>query len=536
MFAILAFKIIFLISTIKSHKCVHSEMQSKIVLNGTKFHPNGFSEISHFDRLMQSSSSRTINIVVDYSKANASADQLKIIQTLLSQRAIPRLQQFLKVTGTSIIPAFNTTFCDSIFTFPSSYASTSTTADLIIVVRTINEDSSYLAYGTVCDLDPLSSRPNKSIMTINMKNFEINSQNDIEQFISTLIHEMTHILAFSPTLFPYFPNPTTAFQTVSLTTLEGTFSNVTKITTPSVVAWAKTQFGCQTVNGLYLEDEGNDASSGTHWEKTAFGNEMMTSFLTAKPVLSGATLSLIKDSTWYQVNMNYAEDLTWGKDDGCGFLSSVCNTTFVEFCNTANLAICSPDFVGKSFCKATSFSDKCFLKDYIVGASSVCNYRTDFQNTTYYENTGVFSRCFDTKITGFTKSYPGCYKSSCLNGIVQVVVKESTYNCTSAGQIIQIDSLLNVTCPDPVKFCSAFSKRCLNDCSGNGKCLLNGECFCNLFYSGVDCSTNNTCTDGPVVCAFSNKGPSVTTYSTFGVSIVEMMSKLFFMWSILTLI
>ena len=31
-------------------------------------------------------------------------------------------------------------------------------------------------------------------------------------------------------------------------------------------------------------------------------------------------------------------------------------------------------------------------------------------------------------------------------------------------------------------------KKCKNNCSGNGKCKLNGECICDLNWIGEDCS------------------------------------------------
>jgi hypothetical protein len=39
-----------------------------------------------------------------------------------------------------------------------------------------------------------------------------------------------------------------------------------------------------------------------------------------------------------------------------------------------------------------------------------------------------------------------------------------------------------------------MSKKCPNDCSGNGICNdANGKCICNDLYTGDDCSENKTC-------------------------------------------
>jgi len=50
-------------------------------------------------------------------------------------------------------------------------------------------------------------------------------------------------------------------------------------------------------------------------------NEMMTASAFRNSALSGFTLSLLRDSGWYKVNMNRAEPMFWGKGEGKNFLT-----------------------------------------------------------------------------------------------------------------------------------------------------------------------------------------------------------------------
>lgn len=51
--------------------------------------------------------------------------------------------------------------------------------------------------------------------------------------------------------------------------------SVVEIVTPSVVAKAKSLFGCNNMNGLELESSGGGGSAGAHWEKRLMRNDFM---------------------------------------------------------------------------------------------------------------------------------------------------------------------------------------------------------------------------------------------------------------------
>lgn len=61
---------------------------------------------------------------------------------------------------------------------------------------------------------------------------------------------------------------------------------------------------------------------------------MMTSSSIRNGALSGFTLSLLKDSGWYAVDLTRAEPMFWGEGLGEEFLTKTCHgdTKFREYC------------------------------------------------------------------------------------------------------------------------------------------------------------------------------------------------------------
>lgn len=58
------------------------------------------------------------------------------------------------------------------------------------------------------------------------------------------------------------------------------------------------QFGCDTLDGVEVEDGGGPGSAGSHWEKRLLGYEVMTASASKRPALSMFTLALFEDSGW----------------------------------------------------------------------------------------------------------------------------------------------------------------------------------------------------------------------------------------------
>ena len=94
--------------------------------------------------------------------------------------------------------------------------------------------------------------------------------------VYVLIHEIFHIIAISPVLYPLFDVQMNLIRNIIITSSSGTTES-SFVSTPKVVQEARKHFDCDTLEGIYLENEGTESSRGAHFEKLHFGNELMTS-------------------------------------------------------------------------------------------------------------------------------------------------------------------------------------------------------------------------------------------------------------------
>ncbi|CAN7980153.1 unnamed protein product, partial [Ixodes pacificus] len=87
---------------------------------------------------------------------------------------------------------------------------------------------------------------------------------------------------------------------------------------------ARRHFNCSYLEGAEVEDQGEDGTRLTHWEKRLFENEAMTGTHTQNPVYSRITLALMEDTGWYLPNYDQAQPLKWGHNLGCDFALKSC--------------------------------------------------------------------------------------------------------------------------------------------------------------------------------------------------------------------
>lgn len=85
--------------------------------------------------------------------------------------------------------------------------------------------------------------------------------------------------------------------------------------TPNVVREARNYFNCSQLEGAELEDQGEDGTVLTHWEKRVFENEAMTGTHTQNPIISRISLALMEDTGWYTANYSQAGEMSWGKGE-----------------------------------------------------------------------------------------------------------------------------------------------------------------------------------------------------------------------------
>lgn len=54
---------------------------------------------------------------------------------------------------------------------------------------------------------------------------------------------------------------------------------VIKVSSRHILETAKRYFGCDEIDGMYLENQGEGGSKGNHWESDLIMNEIMTSMI-----------------------------------------------------------------------------------------------------------------------------------------------------------------------------------------------------------------------------------------------------------------
>ncbi|ENN76852.1 hypothetical protein YQE_06693, partial [Dendroctonus ponderosae] len=180
------------------------------------------------------------------------------------------------------------------------------------------------------------------------------SRTNLEVLLSTVKHEILHALGFSISLYAFFRdsegNPLTerspetgkpalneflqtyqwsekVIKTVTRHWLVGhgyIKKQVQIMVTPNVVQEVREYFNCTELEGAELEDQGEEGTVLTHWEKRVFENEAMTGTHTQNPIISRITLALMEDTGWYIANYSTAEDMSWGKNLGCDFAMKSC--------------------------------------------------------------------------------------------------------------------------------------------------------------------------------------------------------------------
>lgn len=93
----------------------------------------------------------------------------------------------------------------------------------------------------------------------------------------------------------------------------------------NVKNFGKQYFGCSALEGVAMEEGGGSGSAGaSHWERVSLGNEAMTASVFGNGVFSQFTLSLFLDLGTYDINMEFAQILVWGYQEGCNVAHGYC--------------------------------------------------------------------------------------------------------------------------------------------------------------------------------------------------------------------
>ncbi|EAR98426.1 leishmanolysin family protein (macronuclear) [Tetrahymena thermophila SB210] len=388
-------------------------------------------------------------------------------------------------------------------TIPAADKTTDKDSDLHLYVTFTNEpQETYLAYAGWCKfvriIGPTHGQVNFNLGILQTQNFA--NSHVFQGLVGTVIHEITHVLGFSDSDFanwvdankkPYV-NPTVE-QTV-----RGMKTKFLK--TPNVLEFAKKYYGCNTIPGMALENQGDEGSAGSHWETTIIQDEIMNA--SDSPTISiftGFTAALLRDTGFYaSVNSNMEEKSFYGKDAGCSFITGSCDDKKREFCTEGSFEQkCDYYYHGVGQCNSSQDLDDGCNTIQTFNNAKCYDDSNHFQNNPTYKSAmgvslGSNSKCFNSSLISEKykpiKEQGLCYTYTCTSANQVIVsVGGTKVTCSKNGQQLKVPGYTGLlTCPEKLDQFCAFKKLCPSNCSSNGFCN-NGTCICMNGFRGAAC-------------------------------------------------
>jgi hypothetical protein len=477
-------------------KCAHNKDNEVPLLLDVdeQIHPS-------LDRTLQTSPK--IRITTDYRYLSGDATFVSYVKTQLLPPVIDYYQAALRIkqplNSALTLPSSLSKICD--LTVPSALK-TGVLTDFYVLVSQQADTDNWVASASPCYLAGSTRRPLIAKMLFNVY-YTKAANGDVlthEKNMYLTMHEMLHALGFAAAHFPNFLDENGRTQTgqvkkVSLNGVVRTVLDVEPLTTK-----LRNHFGCSTLPGAFMEDDGGAGTEGSHFERRFFLYEVMTSGVIHGRRVSEFSLAVLDGSGWYDPDYSYAEPFFFGKGEGCNFLYKTCTSStfnFDEFCDNSGTRGCTPVGRGGGICTSDSRSDNCMY--YLPAIELDCENENGEDNARFPElqNFGrtAGSKCFEGDLTRLTSSTSTtfCFNYVCsgtgLSTKLYVKVGSTTVLCSKEADRPKVAGYNgSIYCPDPATFCTTVGKKyCPRNCMGRGTCI-SGVCSCKTGYKGVDCA------------------------------------------------
>jgi leishmanolysin len=381
------------------------------------------------------------------------------------------------------------------YSTPSILRSGVSTDFFLIVKGETSQSLGWVANSMACYMSSGAKRPVIALARVNRAYIKETSNILVhEKQMTCMIHEIAHTLGFASSLYKYF-----AGGSVSSAALRQGTSKV--LVAEPLRSRVRKHFGCSTIKGAYMENSGSSGTAGSHFERSQYGPEVMTSGMIYDQPVSELTLALLESSGWYVADYSYADPYDFGKGAGCNFLTQSCtSSSFVAkagICKTSARS-CTSTLNGGGSCSSDGRTDGCKFVHPNV------NYMCDNPSASSYArlpSLQAFGRAANSKcFTGTLSTSSGasqttyCFKYSCSGSgtstRLNVQLGSKSVACAKAGTVTVSGYKGYINCPDPIDFCTgAGRKTCLRNCMGRGTCN-NGVCSCYKGYKGKDCALN----------------------------------------------
>lgn len=430
--------------------------------------------------------SHPFKVYVDTSNVKGVSEEMReYLVDLVAKEGNAIFASKIGISGYGVVPANSRIqqYCnyDKIVSVPSTYKYKNVEADFLLFLATDDTgDDGTLAYATACFLERDTKRPNTGLAVFNPHYLDP-GKGKLDNDVATYVHEVLHALVFSNQLWAKFPpvnGQPQYFVKGGQHYLRGKW----------LLQTARDHFDCQDINEVPLEDDGGEGSQGGHFERIVFGDETMVSEDVAVAKFSKMTLALLKDSGWYDIDLGKGDVYTWGKGEGCKLFQKTCSMGNVdEVCGKNNNFGCDKTFKFKMSCQETAFTNGCNIKTKGKSCAS------GEQDLYFFETTGINSKCQEFFYHG--KKMAGCVEIHCnkYKTAYQVTLKgnnSKTFVCRQENTLQKPWTGFDFVCENPKVICRDL---CPKGCYNRGKCLQNGECACEPFFTGEICGTFKGC-------------------------------------------
>ena len=331
-------------------------------------------------------------------------------------------------------------------------------------------DDNIDAAASACFLNKEDNRPIMGFVLLN-QHYSYNKKNAKDFLTMLLLHEITHILVFSEPLFKHYKYSGEIITTKTVNGINRTF-----ISTSTVRNIAAQHFGCSSIIGVELENQGGEGSAGSHWEARVMLGDYMISTDYPEIVISDISLALFQDSGWYEVNYYSGGLFRFGKGQGCKFLNSNCINSYIsnfewDFCDEINENICTSNNLNRGYCYFAKYETplpsyfQYFGDSYLGGwePADYCPVALSNSNSSYYFQ----SSCVNGEITKNESNYPSslgfsisnnsiCMMSSLVNAsdsslsiykYKRSMCHQIECNLDSKTYIVYIGGGLSIECP-----------------------------------------------------------------------------------------
>jgi len=375
-------------------------------------------------------------------------------------------------------------------------------ADYAIIFNHKSESSSTVASSRACTTASGTRRPLIATTIFNRNQLKP-SNGDVlihEKNIYLLIHEMMHTLAFSASHYKNFLDANGNLRKGHVKSAKLNGQTTTVIDLPELTQKLRNYYGCSTLPGIYMENDGGSGTAGSHFERKLYLYETMCSGGIFGRRVSEFSLTFLEGSGWYVPDYSYAEPFFFGQGQGCNFISATASTAskYDEYCSGSDRG-CSNSGIAGGKCYSDSKTDGLKYvnpdEDYHCENADAEDYARLPDLQVFGRGTG--SKCFvgtlNTKKSNTKTSF--CFKHSCSgsgsNTQLTLQVGNKNVVCDREGERTVDGYYGSINCPDPLTFCNTVGKKyCPRNCLGRGSCV-NNKCVCKSGYSGVDCAERN---------------------------------------------